>query len=190
LGDARWDRRSAALITSLTALINYLTTDLRVLGILAWASIVITLLGFWAAIWQIKKVKRAADAARDASLGMVQRVHSRELLAKLGDAHRHLVAALNRTASDEREFAIFCLVLSSGCMIEAQEMSRTLGQSSRQYQPLVLILRDSIQQLTTMTDPLRNHPDIIRLQLQMRKAEELLQQYSAPARYAYERGGE
>jgi hypothetical protein len=170
--------------------INHLTTDPRVLGILAWASIAITLLGFGIAICQIRKVKRAADAARDAALGMVQRVHSRELLAKLGDAHTHLVAAQNRTASGEREFATFCLVLSSGFMIEAREMSRTLGQSSRQYQPLIIILRDSTQQLTMMTDPLPDQPDFMRLRLQMRKAEDLLQQYRAQARYTYESGGE
>jgi hypothetical protein len=106
-----------------------LTTDPKVLGILAWASAAITVLGFVVAIWQISKVKRAADAARDAALGLAQRVRSRELLAKLGDAHTHLEAARNHVGRGERRMAIVRVELSLGCAIDAREISRTLGGS-------------------------------------------------------------
>jgi hypothetical protein len=79
-------------------------------------------LGFAVAIWQILKVRNAADAARDAALGLAERVRTRELLAKLGDAHNHLESARNHVGRGERQIAIVLLELSSACAIEAQEI--------------------------------------------------------------------
>jgi hypothetical protein len=79
----------------------------------------ITLLGFWIAIWQIRKVKRAADAARDAALRMAQRVRSHELLAKLGDAHTHLEPIQKVVESEESvvipSLAPVSLLRGAGC---------------------------------------------------------------------------
>ncbi|MGD9614423.1 MAG: hypothetical protein AB7H90_08495 [Alphaproteobacteria bacterium] len=109
------------------ALITYLTTDQHVLGILAWVSTAITVLGFAVAIWQIIRVRRAAEAARIAALGLARRVRSRELLIQLGNAHSHLEAARSRMISGGREVALLCLELSVRSMIEARE---TGGQRS------------------------------------------------------------
>jgi hypothetical protein len=149
-------------------------TDPKVLGILAWASAAITVLGFAVAIWQILKVKRAANAARDAALGLAQRVRSRELLAKLGEAHTHLEAARNHVGRGERQMAIVWLGLSSGCAIEAREISQTLGGSQEDLYVLPIALGDLTERLTTMPDLLMAEPDFIPLQLQLLKASELL----------------
>src|SRR5277367_215441 len=154
-------------------------TDPKVLGILAWASAAITVLGFVVAIQQILKVKRAADAARDAALGLAQRVRSRELLAKLGEAHTHLEAARNHVGRGERQMAIVWLELSSGCAIEAREISRTLGRSREDLYLLPIALGDLTERLTTMPDPLTADLGFIPLQLQLRKASELLQRILA-----------
>lgn len=115
-------------------LLTYLTTDSQVLAVLAWASAAITLLGFVVAIWQIIRVKRAADAARDAALGMARIVRSRELLAKLGDANNHLDAARNHVGSGSPEIAALCLELSRASIIEARQLSgrggRRLGRAA------------------------------------------------------------
>jgi hypothetical protein len=176
--DARWDRRGAALIT-------YLTTDPQVLGILAWASSAITLLGFGIAIWQIRKAKRAADAARDAALGMAQRVRSRELLAKLGDARTYLEAAGNHVARGDREIAILCLELSNGFVIEAQAISRRLSRDVNELQLLGVLLGDLSERVTAMAEPLPEQPDFVQLRLQIREASELLRQNMAQSRYTY-----
>ena len=107
-------------------------------------------MGFSVAIWQILKVKRAADAARDAALGLAQRVRSRELLAKLGDAHTHLEASRNHVGRGERQIAIVWLELSSGCAIEAREISRRLGGSQEDLYILAISLSDLAEQLTTI----------------------------------------
>src|SRR5216684_2848574 len=166
--DVRRDRRGAALIT-------YLTTDPKLLGILAWASSAITLLGFVVAIWQIRKVKRAADAARDAALGMAQRVRSRELLAKLGDAQAYLEAARNHVARGDREITILCLELSNGFVIEAQEMSRRLPRATQDLQLLSVLLGDLTEQVAIMAEPFPDQPDFVQLRMQLREASEVLQ---------------
>ena len=169
-------------------LFAYLTTDTMVLGVLAWASAAVTVLGFAVAIWQILKVKSAADAARDAALGLAERVRSRELLAKLGDAHTHLEAARNHVGRGERQLAIVFLEMSSGCAIEAREISRALGGSQEDLYILVITLRDLSEQLTRMPDPLAADPNFIPLQLELRRASELLQQKLAQSRYKYDLG--
>jgi len=165
-------------------------TDPKVLGILAWASAAITVLGFAVAIWQILKVKRAANAARDAALGLAQRVRSRELLAKLGDAHTHLEAARNRVGRGDREMAIDWLRLSSGCAIDAREISRRLGRGQDELYVLVIALGNLTEQLTRMPDPLTADANFIRLQLDLRRASERLDGVLAQARYAYDVGEE
>ena len=94
------------------ALIAHLITDPQVPGFLAWVSTAITVLGFAVAIWQIVKVKRAAEAAREAAVGLARRVRSRELLIQLGNAHSRLDAARSRMVSGSREAALLCLELS------------------------------------------------------------------------------
>jgi hypothetical protein len=150
----------------------------------------ITVLGFAVAIWQIMKVKRAADSARDAALGLAQRVRSRELLAKLGDAHTHLEAARNHVGRGERQIAIVLLELSSGCTIEAREISRTLGGSEGDLSVLGIVLGGLTEQLTTMPDPLTADPGLISLQMQLRKASERLRRVLARSRYKYDVGEE
>ena len=148
------------------------------------------MLGFAVAIWQILRVKRAADAARDAAVGLAQRVRSRELLAKLGDAHTHLETARNHVGRGDRQIAIVLLELSSGCAIEAREISRTLGGSQEDLYVLTIALGDLTEQLTTMPDPLTADPAFIPMQLQLRKLSELLQRILARSRYVYDVGEE
>jgi hypothetical protein len=166
-------------------LFTYLTTDPQFLGILAWLSGVITLLGFWFAIWQIRKVKRAADAARDAALGMAQRVRSRELLANFGDAHTHLEAARNHVARGDREIAILCLELSNGFLIEAQEMSRRLRRPTQDLQLLNVLLGDLMEQVAEMGEPFLDQANFVQLRLRLREASEVLQRNMAQSRYMY-----
>jgi hypothetical protein len=181
--DARREGRSAALIT-------YLTTDPKALGILGWVSSAITLLGFAIAIWQIRKLKRAADAARDAALGMVQRVRSRELFAKLGDAHTHLEAARNQVARGERETAMLFLELACRSIIEAQEISRSLTGTSDELMRLSDVFAQLTEQVTTMPDPLVDNDEFIELRLRLRDASDHLQRIMAQSRYTYEGDGE
>jgi hypothetical protein len=181
--DARREGRSAALIT-------YLTTDPKALGILGWVSSAITLLGFAIAIWQIRKVKRAADAARDAALGMVQRVRSRELFAKLGDADTHLEAARNQVARGERETAMLFLELACRSIIEAQEISRSLTGTSDELMRLSDVFAQLTEQVTTMPDPLVDNDEFIELRLRLRDASDHLQRIMAQSRYTYEGDGE
>lgn len=167
-------------------LFTYLTTDPQVLGVLAWAASAITLLGFAVAIWQIIRAKRAADAARDAALGLARRVRSRELLAKLGDAHIHLDAARNHVASGERQIAVLCLELSCGAVIEAREISRSLTGTDEDLQLLGILLGQLTEQVTKMQDPLPDNPDFVQLRLRLRDASERLQRNMAKSRYTYE----
>lgn len=153
---------------------------------MAWASAAITLLGFVIAIWQIIKVKHAADAARDAALGLARRVRSRELLAKLGDAHTHLGAARNHVASGERDISVLCLEPSCAAVIEAREISRTMGGTGEDLQLLSILLGQLTQQVTKMQDPLSDNPDFIQLRLRLRDASERLQRNMAQSRYTYE----
>jgi hypothetical protein len=169
-------------------LLGWLTTDPTVLGVLAWSSAAITVLGFAVAIWQISKVRSAADAARDAALGLEQPVRSRELLAKLGDAHTHLRAARNYVGSGERQIAIVWLGLSSGCAIEAREILRTLGGRQQDLHILIIELGILTEQLTAMPDPATADPALVRLQLQLRRVSGRLQNVLAQSRYRYDVG--
>lgn len=155
---------------------------------LAWSSAAITILGFVLAIWQILKVKRAAEAARAAALGLAHQVRSRELLAKLGDAHTHLEAARDLVGRGERQIALLRLELASGCSVEALEISRTLGRDEQTLDILVYEMTDLIGRLRSMLDPLATHPDFIQLQLQLGRAVERLQRIRAQSRYQYDVG--
>lgn len=148
------------------------------------------MLGFTVAIWQILKVKRAADAARDAALGLAQRVRSRELLAKLADAHAHLETARNHVGRGEQQIAIVWLELSLRCVIEAREISRTLSGSREDLDVLVIALGDLMEQLTAMPDPLTIDPGFPHLQLQLMRASARLQRTLAQSRYRYDVGEE
>ncbi len=166
--------------------IKYLTTDPQVLGILSWASVAITVLGFAFAIWQILRVKRAADAAREAAVGLALRVRSRELLAKLGDVHIHLKAARNHATSGERQIVILCLELACGCAIEAQEISRGLSRSDGDLERLTVLLGQLTEQVARMPDPLPGNADFIQLRSRLGSASQLLQRHIAQSRYTYE----
>jgi hypothetical protein len=156
------------------------------LGVLAWTSAAITLLGFAVAIWQIIRARRAADAARGAALDLARRVRSRELLAKLGDAHIHLEAARNNIGRGHRESAILCLELSCGSMIEAQEIAQQLIGPPADLQGLTAWLGQLTEDVTRMSEPITDDPDFIQLRLQLREASEILRRSMAQSRYSYD----
>jgi hypothetical protein len=177
--DTRRDREGAPLIT-------YLTTDPKALGVLAWISSVITVLGFVIAIWQIRKVKRAADAARDAALGLANRVRSRELLALLSGAHNHLETARNRAPSGSRDIVALCLELSIRSIIDAREISGGVLGPWSELQGLIVRLRQANEQLVAMSEPLPEDAGFLRLCRHLRDSSETLQRCVARSRYAYD----
>jgi hypothetical protein len=168
------------------ALLKFLTTDPAALGILAWVSAAITMLGFAVAIWQIVRAKRAADAARDAALGMAQRVRSRELLAQLANADNHLRVGQAHLGSGRRDVVSLCLELSRGSILEARQLSIGVAGDWTELQLLVIRLRQAEGQLAEMTEPLQNDPGFARLSLMLRGISEGLQRSLAQARYAYD----
>ena len=169
-------------------LFTYLTTDPQALGILSWASTIITVLGFVIAIWQIMKVRRVADAARLAAIGMELTVRSRELLAKLGEAHPHFEAARNHVARGEREIAVLCMELSAGFVIEAQEISQRLPDASDDLHLLSVTLSQLSAEISEGDEPLADRSDFVQLRLRMREAATLLQRIMAHSRYTYSLG--
>lgn len=163
-----------------------MTTDPTVLGVLAWASAAITVLGFAIAIWQILKVKGAAEAARDAASGLAQQVRSRELLAKLGDAHTHLEAARDHVGRGEQQLAVMRLELSSACAIDAREISRAFAASEQELEFLIVALNDRTERLTAMPAPISSDPGLVILQVELRRDAGLLQRILARWRYRYD----
>ncbi|MGH7059830.1 MAG: hypothetical protein ACREFH_05525, partial [Stellaceae bacterium] len=121
------------------------------------------MLGFIVAIWQILKVKRAADAARDAALGLASRVRSRELLAKLGDVRTHLDAARNHVTNGERQIVILCLETAYASAIDAEEILRGLDRDTADLQRFSLLLRQLTEQITAMPEPLGHNAEFVRL---------------------------
>jgi len=108
------------------------------------------------------------------------------LLAKLGDAHTRLDAARNHVASGGREIAVLCLELSSSTVIEAREISRSLGGTGEDLQLLSILLGQLTEQVTKMQDPLSDDPGFIQVRLRLRDASERLQRSMAQSRYTYE----
>lgn len=131
------------------------------------------------------KVKRTAEAARAAALGLAHRVRSRELLAKLGDAHIHLEAARNHLTSGDRQIVMLCLELAKRCVIEAQEISRSV-QSSSDLERVSVLLARLIERVARMRDPLPNDDGFVQLRLLLAGVAQLLERSIAQSRYAYE----
>jgi hypothetical protein len=156
---------------------------------LAWVSLAVTVLGFAVAIWQLVKVKRAADAARDASLGLVARVRSRELLAKLQDAHHHLRAGRDQLASGYREITRLCLELSGAALSEAEVLSEGVAGDWADLPKLRVRLNDAESRLLGMYEPLQDDPEFLRLREELNSATQLLERNVAHARYTYDIDG-
>lgn len=166
-------------------LLKYLTTDPEVLGVLSWASALITLLGFSVAIWQIIRARRAADAARAAAMATARRVGRRELLAKLTDAQGHLEAAQSDFARGEREATLARFSFAIGAVIDAREISRTLERGYPDLQTLSVLLEQLTEQVMRVTQPLDEDPDFVQLRIEIRRASQLLKTNMAQSRYDY-----
>ena len=86
--------------------------------------------------------------------------------------------------------AVFSLGLSSGCAIEAREISRALGERWQDLDVLIVGIGYLTDRLTAMTDPLPSEPGFIELQLELRRMLERLQRSLARSRYTYDVGEE
>ena len=144
------------------------------------------MLGFVIAIWQIRKVKRSADAARVAALGLANRVRSRELLALLSGAHNHLEAARNRAPAGGRDIVTLCVELSIRSIIEAREISAGVAGPWSELQGLIVRLRRANEQLAEMSEPLPEDAGFLRFCHDLRQTSEILQRSVARSRYAYD----
>lgn len=171
------------------AIFTYLTSDAQALGILSWISALITLLGFGIAIWQIARVKRAADAARLAAIGMARRIRTQELAAQLGNAHIHLETARNQVASGAREIAMLCLELSATSLIDAREILREVSGTGADLTTVITRLRRAEERLGRMSDPIGDDPDEVALRVQLREISDILKGSIAKLRYRSDLSG-
>lgn len=73
--------------------IDYLLTDPKLLGVVTWVGFAGTAIGLAVALWQIRRVKSAAEAAAVAARELAVAVQARERMLELHTARSHLDTA-------------------------------------------------------------------------------------------------
>jgi hypothetical protein len=185
-----WATQLSVDSTAVASTLSYLTTDIQALGVLAWISALTTLLGFGIAIWQIIRVKRAAEAAREAAIGMARRIRSRELLMQLTTACTHLEAARNHLGSGGRQVTTLCLDLSASSIVEAREIAKNVSGDWGELHNILLRLRQASDQLNEMLEPIQDDSEFSNMRRQLRDTLETLQGVVAQCRHAYDIDGD
>ena len=113
------------MVTSLKSWFHYATTDAQFLGILTWVGLLVTVGGFWIAIAQIRKVKRASQAANEAVSKLTSVVRSQEQAAKVSAALQHLTSAQAMMRQNNSDAAAAHLSVGWTALISARELTDT-----------------------------------------------------------------
>lgn len=117
-------------VSSQQTLIDYLLSDARILAWVGWGgliigvvSLVVTIFGFAIAVIQIRRVKLASEAARDATVCMAAQVRSKEQSAKIVFALGQVNNATTHITGDNAGAAVAHLLTSCNAVIEARALS-------------------------------------------------------------------
>jgi hypothetical protein len=107
-----------------------LVTDPAILGGITWASALITVIGLSIAIYQIRKVKKATDAASEAVAEAISSVRSRELIIDMSNALMNVNNAQNATNRGQLEVANVHLGLLKSSVIRMREIQLRRANAS------------------------------------------------------------
>ncbi len=163
----------------------YLITDPQVLGLLAWASTFLTVVGLLAAIVQATRAKQAAEAAQRAAQITMRSVKSRESLLELTTSQAHLRSAKDSLSRGNLEAGGIYVTLLRTALIQAREL---MGNSDDQRQARTLVLRvTAIQEaLTELAEEAAEKRNTFPWTMELTKIGGILDEITARRRYAYE----
>ena len=102
---------------------RYATSDAQVIGVLTWVGLIVTVAGFWVAILQIRKVRKASDAANEAVLRLAKIVRSQEQSVRITNALAHITSAQTMMSQKNPEAAIAYLSVGWNALLSAMELS-------------------------------------------------------------------
>ena len=129
-------------------LLQYLTTDPEILGVLAWVGLLTTFVGFVIAILQLRKIQSATQAARSAVSQMTIVVRSHEQSAKLHIALDNLKLADDQLRKGNGDAAAAYLSAGWQALLDTREL--TDGESGRE------MLDDYVVVVRRMYDDVRS----------------------------------
>jgi len=126
----------------LRPLLRYLLTDPVSVGIVAWVGLTATIAGLSIAIWQIRLVRTAAEAATSAVQKLTAAMHSRERLLDLSGALRQLDSAKHHIVqSDFRTGVIFLEFARAQCVQVQELVPQNEAQNRQLYKVIVRITK-------------------------------------------------
>ena len=163
---------------------SYLLTDQQVIGGLAWIGVLATIIGLAIAIDQIRKVKRAADAAATATRELGKAVHSRERLLELNSA-----AALIGNAKDyiaQRNFGYGILFIDLALPQCAQVHELLKGEDRNRMYLIILRLKNLSGSLLESDNELLRDSAAVPLAVRARDIIAEMNALGAKLRYRYD----
>lgn len=121
----------------------YLISDTKVVGIVTWLSLFATLIGFWIAFRQLRKVKTASESAENAVKQTQHALRSHEQSSKISAAMEYISSADAQIQHENSDAAGAYLSIAWVVLIEAKELTvspkdiEEIGEYVRQTKRLV-----------------------------------------------------
>ncbi len=164
---------------------QYLMTDPQVLGIVAWVSGILTIIGLVAAIVQATRAKNAAEAAKVAARSIIGQVRQREALVELTAAQSHLKSTKDHLARSSLDAARIHVDFLRIALVQARELLQGDPQSQNRTRSLIVRVATFSESLTMVAELQPDKRSLTPSLLEITKIGNILDEISAHRRYTY-----
>jgi hypothetical protein len=169
--------------SAISEIVKYLVSDPIVSGTVGWVGLFLTLGGFVVAIDQIRRTKRAAEAAMAATKALTRSVFSRERLIELGSAIAHIDNARERITQARYEGALVFIDFSLTECVQIHELLVDTSEQKKFYKCIVR-LRKLGEELSMAGEGSESDASLA-LALEARAIVGVLNEMAAKLRYSY-----
>ena len=166
------------------AWLDFLLSNPKVVGIVTWSGIIVTVVGLSIAIGQIRRTRTAAEAASEAAKKLVSTVASRERLLQLKTATANVESAKERIIQKEYNISMVFLESSLNECVHVQEL--LLGSDRRRISKIIVRLKKISEDIASARESNQENESSFQLGAELREIIGMMHELSARLRYAYE----
>lgn len=167
--------------------LKYFLTDPYIIGLIGWIGLFVTFVGLWIAIDQIRRVKKAAVAATDATNSLTAAIYSRERLLEMTSSIGNIEIAKNYIIQRMFPLANLCVDLALKECTQVHELVERPEQKN--FYKVIVKLNDLSSSLMVAEENKQQNDTAVDLALEARDIIRMLNAAASRLRYRYEDNG-
>jgi hypothetical protein len=169
---------------------KFLATDELTLGLLKWAGVLFAIAGFARGLWQLRKIRKASDAAAEATVDIKNFIRSRSVLADLVGAATLIDVIKAHVGGHNFEASLIFIDQLRSRVVGVKRLIVSDDKEAASFDEMLMTIREISANMNDMSGRPKKETDTVPVLVALDAVSDGLHAYIAPLRIEGENQGE